>query len=418
MGKSTLFNRVVKRRKSIVENIGSTTRDRISEVASHNEVSFELTDTGGLDFDKKLPLSQLVEKQVMRAIKDADKILFVCDVTSGVAPLDQDVCDLLRKSGKETILVVNKMDNEELLREMAEFYRLGLGEPMPVSSLHNKGIGELLDEVVKRSIGTDSQPSRQDPVLRLAIVGRPNAGKSSFVNTLAGEDRVIVSNEPGTTRDSVDTHFEQDRLSFVVTDTAGIRSKSKIKDSVTYFSIMRTKESIEKSDACIILLDGMVGVEKEDFKIIAIAQGSLKPFIIAVNKWDLCIEKGVDAKEYEKAIRKSLDFIYGAPILFISALTGKGVLRAAQKITELIKESKRLFSTSLLNEILKTLVVKPTKVYSVSQVKCSVPKFEIIAKKPESIDASTRNYIVNSFRASLKLKGIPVEVTFRKKRFR
>lgn len=418
VGKSTLFNRILKRRKAIVEEISSTTRDRVKEIVRYNGISFELIDTGGMDFDKLLPLSRLVEKQVMLAIEEADKILFVCDVKDGVLPLDQNICELLRKSGKETMLLVNKVDDQNLLRGLTEFYSLGLGDPMPVSGLHGKGIEELLNTIIKTIVNVDDCFPRRDPTLKIAIVGRPNAGKSLFINTLAGEERIIVSSEPGTTRDSVDTHFEKDKKFFVITDTAGMRSKSKIKDSVTCFSIMRTKESIKKSDACIILLDGMQGLGKEDFKIIDVVQSSHKPFVIAVNKWDLCIKTEVNAKDYEKAIRGHLRFIYGTPILFISALTGKGILKAIDKAIELVERSRKLFSTSLLGEILKTLTIKSTKVYSVSQLRCAIPKFEIIVKRPELIDGPTKNYIANTFRDALDLKGVPVEIVFRKKRFK
>jgi GTP-binding protein len=417
VGKSTLFNRIVKRRKSIVEKLGPTTRDRIAEIVKYNQTSFELIDTGGMHLDKTLPLSHLIERQVLLAVKEADRVLFVCDVKNGILPLDREICELLRKSGKETVLVINKVDNQSLLSELTEFYGLGIGDPVPVSSLHDKGIAELLDIITKDSSAEGHRPSRQDSTLRLSVVGKPNAGKSSFVNALAGEERIIVSEEPGTTRDSVDTHFEEDRRSFIITDTAGIRSKSKINDPIIYFSVVRTKESMEKSDGCIILLDGMVGVGKEDFKIIDMAQRLHKVFVIAVNKWDLCVKEGVNTKDYEKAVRQSLRFIHGAPILFVSALTGKDILKTVNKAAELVEISRKSFSTSRLNEILKGLTIKSTKVYSVRQIKYRVPKLEVIVKKPESIDRSTKKYTENRFREALGLQGIPVEIVFRKKKF-
>ena len=421
VGKSTLFNRIIKKRKTVVEKKQSTTRDRVSEVIEWDGSFFELVDTGGMDFNRAEVLASLVEKQVISAIKEADRILFVCDVKTGLMPLDERICELLRKFNKKTIVVVNKVDNESMVQDALEFHKLGLGEVMAVSAEGGLGIADLLDiatDIEDEKKAFISLDETKKKIIKLAIVGKPNAGKSSFVNTVLGQERVIVSSEPGTTRDSIDTYFEKDRKRFVIIDTAGIRSKKKIKDNVTYFSILRTKESVKKSDVTIIVIDGMDGITKEDFKIIDTVQQSLKPFILAINKWDLCAKEGISMKDYEQNIRKGLNFIYKAPLLFTSAVTGKDILKALEVAYNLAERSKKNFSTSLLNEMLKSFVIKETRLYSISQIKNSLPEFEIIAKSPEAIGESTKNYITNKLRKNLGLEGIPIKLNFRKKRFK
>lgn len=417
VGKSTLFNRMVKRRKAIVEKAESTTRDRISEVIDHEGCLFELSDTGGVDLSNKQDIPEQVEGQVFSAVKQADKIILVCDAKTGVVPLDRKISEFLRRFNKKIILVVNKVDNRELLQNNLEFYSLGLGEPVQVSALHGSGVGDLLD-IIARDIKPGGEALNCHlSTIRLTVAGRPNSGKSSFVNSVLGEERVIVSPEPGTTRDSVDTYFERQGEKFVIIDTAGMRSKGKIKDEVTYLSIVRTEESIKKSDVVLLLMDGIEGVTKEDFRIISVLQDSLRPFALAVNKWDLCRKEGVKAKDYESAIRKSLRFIYNAPVIFMSALTGEKVSNALDTVSELAKKSRMNFSTSRLNEILKQISIKTTRLYSISQVKNTIPEFEIIAKKPSVINEPEKRHVMNILRKELELDGIPVKLNFRKKRF-
>lgn len=417
VGKSTLFNRIAGRRRAIVERAESTTRDRITEIVNYAGRSFEIIDTGGLDFFNKKDIPAQVEKQVMTAVKQADRIIFVCDIKTGATPLDHRIGELLRRFNKKVTLVVNKADNKKLSETSIEFYSLGFGEPLAVSSLHGLGVGDLLDLIIT-GFEPDSGFRGSGDAVKLAVVGRPNSGKSSFVNSVLGEERVIVSPEPGTTRDSVDTCFEVRGKRFVIIDTAGIRSRGKIKDDVTYFSIVRTEESVKRSDVVLVILDGMVGVTKEDFRIIALAQNYMRPLALAVNKWDLCVKRGVKEKDYESAIRRSLRFIYYAPVLFVSALTGKDVQKALDVSYTLAKKAQTNFSTSLLNEILRHVAIRATRLYSVRQINNAAPEFEIIAKAPSAINDHERRHIANILRKELGLDGIPIKISFKKKKFR
>lgn len=426
VGKSTLFNRVIRKRKAIVEKAEATTRDRISEIVIYCGYTFELVDTGGVEFNNKKDLFRQVERQVIEAVKQADVVLFVCDAKDGVMPLDQRIGYLLRSFNKKIILVINKADNKNLLQNSLEFYSLGFGEPVAVSSIHGSGVGDLLDVVyldltkMGKAEPCPDSGNGQGPALpvKLSVVGRPNSGKSSLINTILGEERVIVSPEPGTTRDSVDTYFEKNGKRFILIDTAGIRSKGKIKDEVTYFSIVRTENSIKRSDAILVLLDGVLGVTKEDYRIIDLVQSYMKPFVLAVNKWDLCLEKGLRVKDYELAIRGSLKFIYNAPVLFISALTGTNVEKVLDSLCALTEKTRKNFSTSRLNDILRQIKIKSTRLYSIRQAKNSLPEFDILVKKPTAINESDRRCVINILRSELNLGGVPIKINFRKKQFR
>lgn len=414
VGKSTLFNAIIKKRKAIVEKSSATTRDRITSIVAWQGKSFELSDSPGLDFAKKEGLCELVKKQVLSAIEDTGHILFLCDVKTGPVSLDYDICSMLRKSGKKITLVVNKVDNKILSEKALEFYNLGMGDPVSVSSLHATGIADLLDICV-RHIGTAPGYSIKTRAIKLAIVGRPNSGKSSFVNAVLGEERVVVSPEPGTTRDSVDTYFEINNKPFVVIDTAGIRSKRKIKDAVTYFSILRAQESIKKSDVVVIILDAPLGATKEDSKIISLVQKALKPCVFAVNKWDLAKKEKINKVEYEQALRSMLAFSYHTPIVFISALKKENIYTVLEIAEELALKSKKNFSTSDLNHILKSIDFRPTRLYSIRQVRNAPPEFEVFAQNPALIDNSNKSYVVNRLRERLGLEGVPIPISFRKK---
>ena len=422
VGKSALFNRIVKQRKAIVEKFGPTTRDRISAIVKWSDKTIELIDTPGLDFDKKEDLSKLIKKQIMLAVKEADQLIFVCDAIDGIMQMDREICDMLRKTDKKITLAVNKVDSGNLTQKANDFYGLGFGEPMFISSLHGLGIGDLLDKITGNitpaTITSLGYGASLEHAVRLAVVGKPNVGKSSFVNSILGEDRVTVSEIPGTTRDSIDTYFGKGRQSFIIIDTAGIRSKAKIKDAVTYFSILRTEESIKRSDVAVIIADAPLGITKEEHRIIDIVQKNLKPFILAINKWDLAEKEGVKKIEYEKVIRENIRFMYNAPIVFISALKKINLAAAIDLAYELAEKTKKNFSTSDLNAILKSIEFNPTKLYSMRQVKNSPPEFEIIVKSPEAINSSEVSHLVNIFRKKLNLEGVPVVIKFRKKQFK
>ncbi|MDO8602649.1 MAG: ribosome biogenesis GTPase Der [Candidatus Omnitrophota bacterium] len=421
VGKSTLFNRILQRRKAIVEEFGPTTRDRIGAIVKWSGKTFELIDTPGLNFEKKENLSMLIEKQIMLGIKEADQLIFVCDAISGILQMDYKICEMLRKADKNVILAVNKVDSRNLMQKMSNFYSLGFGEPMTISSLHGLGIGDLLDKVVTNivrvSADTKSAGASREPI-KLAIIGKPNVGKSSFVNGILDEERITVSDIPGTTRDSIDTYFEKDKKSFTIIDTAGIRSKAKIKDAVTYFSILRTEETIKRSDVAVILIDAPLGITKEEHRIIDIVQKNFKPFILAINKWDLAEKEGIKKSGYEKVIRENIRFMYNAPIVFMSALKKSNLVEVVDKAYELAEKSRKNFSTSDLNSILKAVDFNPTKLYSIRQMRNSPPDFEIIVKNPEDIKSTEKSHLVNIFRKKLRLEGIPVIIKFRKKEFK
>jgi GTP-binding protein len=422
VGKSALFNRIVKQRKAIVEKFGPTTRDRISAIVKWSDKTIELTDTPGLDFDKKEDLSKLIEKQIMLAVKEADQLIFVCDAIDGIMQMDREICAMLRKTDKKITLAVNKVDSGNLTQKANDFYGLGFGEPMFISSLHGLGIGDLLDKITDNiapaTLASLGYGVSLEHAVRLAIVGKPNVGKSSFVNSILGEDRVTVSEIPGTTRDSIDTYFGRDRQSFIIIDTAGIRSKAKIKDAVTYFSILRTEESIKRSDVVVIIADAPLGITKEEHRIIDIVQKNLKPFILAINKWDLAEKEGVKKIGYEKVIRENIRFMYNAPIVFMSALKKTNLAAAIDLAYELAEKTRKNFSTSDLNAILKSIDFNPTRLYSVRQIKNSPPEFEIIAKSPEAIKDSEASHLINIFRKKLNLEGVPVVIKLRKKQFK
>ncbi len=421
VGKSTLFNRVLQRRKAIVEEFGPTTRDRIAAVVKWADKTFELVDTPGLDFEKKENLSKLIEKQIMFAVKQADQLIFVVDAVSGIMQMDHKICSMLRKTDKHIILAVNKVDNIGVFQNMADFYALGFGEPIGISGLHGLGIGDLLDRVADNIVSEPSSSSGRETgpePTKLAIIGKPNSGKSSFVNAILGEERITVSDMPGTTRDSIDTYFEKDRHSFIIIDTAGIRSKGKIKDAVTYFSILRTEETIKRSDAVVILIDAPLGITTEDHRIIETVQKNFKPFILAVNKWDLAEKEDVKKSGYEKVIRETVKFMHNAPIVFMSALKKTNLMQTLDLAYELAEKSRKNHSTSDLNSFLKAIEFGPTRLYSIRQVRNSPPEFEIIAKKPEVIKDSEKSYLINIFRKKLHLEGVPVIIKLRKKEFK
>jgi GTP-binding protein len=416
VGKSTLFNRVLKKRKAIVEKFGPTTRDRITAMVKWSGRLFELIDTAGLDFEKKTDIASIIERQILAGIREADQVIFVCDAMDGVMQLDYRIGALLRKSNKRIVLAVNKTDSKKSIDNMLDFYSLGLGDPLSISALHGKGIADLLDNIVLNMPEADIDTVR-DYAVRLAIVGKPNAGKSSFVNSILGEERIVVSDIPGTTRDSIDTYFEKEGKPFILIDTAGIRSKRKIKDAVTYFSILRAEETVKKSDVAVMLLDAPLGITKEDYKIINLLQKYSKPFILAVNKWDLAEKNKITENEYESAIRATVRFIYNAPILFISALKGVNLMAVMDIAYELAEKSKKNFSTSGLNEILEGIDFSCTKLYSIRQLSNAPPEFEIVAKNPETIKAEHINYLSNIFRRELNLEGVPIIIRFRRKHF-
>ncbi|HHX55466.1 MAG TPA: ribosome biogenesis GTPase Der, partial [Clostridiales bacterium] len=352
VGKSTLFNALAGERISIVEDTPGVTRDRIYADVDWLNHNFTLIDTGGIEPDSKDIMLTYMRNQAEVAIDTADVIMFLVDVRQGLIDADFKVADMLRKSGKEVILVVNKVDDfQKFMPDVYEFYNLGIGEPFPVSASGKLGIGDMLDELVSKFPDKEAK-DQEDESPRIAIVGKPNVGKSSIVNKLAGEDRVIVTNIAGTTRDAIDTVVKYHDNEYVFIDTAGLRRKSKVKENIEYFSIVRTVAAIDKSDVVIIVIDAVEGVTEQDAKIIGIAHDRGKGIIIAVNKWDAIEKDNKTTLEYTDKIRKTLSFVPYAEIVFISALTGQRLNKLFELIEQVIQFQNLRVPTGVLNEIL------------------------------------------------------------------
>ena len=423
VGKSSLFNRFIGERHAVIEEKEGTTRDRNEKELSIGGKSFVLVDTGGFLSGVKDEMAGLVEKQIKKAIGLSDLFLFVCDVEKGPMPLDIELSGLLRKSGKKIILVVNKVDNEKRTENLPEFYVLGLGDPVGISCAHNLGI----DKVLKEFLESLPEESQVDPVTRhpikIAIVGRPNVGKSSFLNRVLDEERVIVHEEPGTTRDSIDSYFDKDGISYLLIDTAGIRHKKKVKNAVDVFSMMRAKESIDHSDVAFFLVDGMEGVTKDDGKIFDYIRYRGKGCAIIVNKWDLV--KGIETSRYTNAIYRKMPEAKNFPVAFVSAKTGRNVLTSFHLATTL-KTNLDLFISpeelkDFLNEISLEQVCVPrgervTKFFYIVQSQISPKEFIVFVGDPRFVNDFHTRFIENRLRENFPLTGVPLRIMYRRLR--
>lgn len=423
VGKSTLFNKVVGERAAIVKDIPGVTRDRLYRDADWLDTQFLLVDTGGLEPNTKDYILSKVKQQAMVAMEEADVILFVVDGKSGVTALDEEVATVLRRKKKPVILVINKIDNPTKQQDLLyEFYGLGFETVIPVSSEHKKNLGDLLDEV-KAAIETVEEIEVEEG-LKIAIIGRPNTGKSSLTNKIMGEERTIVSDMAGTTRDAIDTSFELEDRKYILIDTAGIRRKSKVDESLEYYSVLRAIKAIKRSDICFLILDGEEGITEQDKRIAGIAHEEKKPIIVTINKWDLVSKDTYTMKKYEEELRTHLQFLSYAPFEFISALTGKRVMNLIEKSNSIYEEYNKRISTGLLNQVLKeatTLTPPPTrkgrvlKINYATQVSTAPPKFVLFANSPELVHFSYVRYIENKFREAFGFDGSPIEIVINKK---
>ena len=424
VGKSTLFNRIVGRRISITEDVPGVTRDRIYAEAEWLNKYFILIDTGGIEpFSEDTILSQ-IRRQAEMAIETADVIIFVVDGLGGITGPDMEIANMLRKSGKNILLVCNKIDTPKTPHDIYEFYELGLGDPIVISAEQSLGLGDLLDEVV------DKFPSEKDTdydenIVKIAVIGKPNVGKSSLINNILGEERVIVSNIPGTTRDAIDTYFERGDEKYVFIDTAGIRRKRSVFENVERYSVIRSYTAIERADVCILIIDGTEGVSEQDARIAGEAHEKGKWLIIAVNKWDL-VEKSTNTNlEYEKKIREVLSFVTYAPIVFISAKTGKRVNKIFDLINNVYKNCTNRIKTGILNDIINEAVIlnqPPTdkgrrlKIYYGTQVGIKPPKFVIFINDKELLHFSYTRYLENQFRQNFGFEGTPIIIEYNERR--
>ncbi len=423
VGKSTLFNRIVGRRVAITEDTPGVTRDRIYAEAEWLNKYFTLIDTGGLEPESDDIFLKNIKKQVEVAIDTADVILFVVDGLHGVNPADRDIANLLRLVNKKVILVCNKIDSKQNVDHMFEFYELGLGNPIPVSAEQGLGIGDLLDEVIKH-FPENKETEYDEDIIRVAVIGKPNVGKSSLINRILGEERVIVTDIPGTTRDAIDTYFTHNGNRYMFIDTAGLRRKRNINEDVERYSVIRTLSAVDRSNICIMMIDGTVGVTEQDTKIAGYAHDNGKGMIIAVNKWDIVEKDHNTYLKMEKDIREKLVFASYAPIVFISAKTGKRIDRLFEMIEAVNNNYNLRISTGVLNDIINEAVLMnqpPSdkgvrlKIYYGTQVSVRPPKFLIFINKKELMHFSYERYLENQIRQYFGFDGVPIRFEFKEK---
>ena len=425
VGKSTLFNKLIGERRSIVEDTPGVTRDRIYADAEWNDHRFLLVDTGGIEPKSDDTILKQMRNQAEIAIATADVIVFMCDIHAGLVADDRDIAIMLKKSGKPIVLVVNKVDRVgELPYEFYEFYELGFDrEPIALSSLHGTGSGDLLDAVIEEC-RFDENEQDDDNVINVAVIGKPNAGKSSIINRMCGEDRVIVSDIAGTTRDAVDTRIENAHGVYNFIDTAGIRRHSKVEDRIEKFSVIRANMAIERADVCLLMIDAQDGVTEQDEKIAGLAHEAGKSCIIVINKWDAIEKENNTVKEYNKRIRTALAYMPYAPIVYVSALTGQRVANLYEMINQVYAEARKRITTGVLNDLLNdatTRVQPPSdkgkrlKVYYMTQTSVAPPTFVIFCNSEELFHFSYRRYIENCLRDTFGFEGTPIKIVIRQR---
>lgn len=424
VGKSTLFNRIAEERISIVEDTPGVTRDRIYAEAEWLNHKFTLIDTGGLEPESDDIILKQMYTQAQIAIETADVILFVVDVKTGVTDADMQVANILRKANKPIVLAVNKMDDlRKYGMDIYEFYQLGIGEPFGVSAGQAIGLGDLLDEVVK-NFPKETAYDEEDDTIKVAIIGKPNVGKSSLINRILGEERVIVSDIAGTTRDAIDTPYEKDGQKYVFIDTAGMRRQSKIKESIEKYSIIRAVAAVERADVCVIMINATEGITDQDTKIAGIAHEAGKPTIIVVNKWDLIEKDNKTMNNFIKEIDKEFKYMSYAPKMFISALTGQRVHKLFETINYCSQNSTRRISTGMLNDVLIEAMAlnqppaekgRPLKIYYITQVSVKPPTFILFVNDTELLHFSYKRYIENQLRDAFGFNGTPIHFITRNK---
>lgn len=426
VGKSTLFNAIVNKRISIVEDIPGVTRDRIYFDAEWLNKEFTMIDTGGIEFVTagSHVIPKMMRLQAQLAIEEADVILFVVDGKTGVVPADEEVANILRSSGKPVILVVNKIDSQAQEANIYEFYNLGIGDPIGISAKNLMNLGDLLDDVVKNFPDAGTTESEEDTI-HVALIGRPNVGKSSLTNALLGQERVIVSDVAGTTRDSIDTHWTHGDQKFVLIDTAGMRRKAKIDAPVERYSIVRSLRSVDRADVVVLVLDATDGVTEQDKKIAGYAHEAGKGMIIVVNKWDLIEKDDKTTNKFTEDIYDEMGFLQYAPILFASALTKQRIHRLADMIKFVSEQQHMRISTSVLNQVLSDAQsVNPVpsrngrvpKIYYMTQASVKPPTFILFVNEPELIHFSYMRFLENRLRESFGFEGTPIRLILRGKK--
>ena len=424
VGKSMLFNKLVGRRLSIVEDTPGVTRDRLYAECEWRGRKFDIVDTGGIEPGTTTEILSFMRKQAEIAISHADVIVFLCDIKTGLTAADQDVANMLLRARKPVILAVNKMDQVGMTNpDIYEFYNLGLGDPVAVSAIHGHGTGDLLDACFD-FFPPEEEEEEEDDVIKVAVIGKPNVGKSSLINKILGEERVIVSDMAGTTRDAVDSYFENSEGKFLLIDTAGMRKKSKVNDQIEKFSVLRAAMAIERSDVCLIMIDANEGVTEQDTKVAGMAHEAGKACILVVNKWDAVEKDGKTMDRMRNDIRRDLAYMTYAPVIFISALTGQRVPRLFQLIKYVNDQAATRITTGMLNSLLADATARvqpPTdkgrrlKIYYMTQAGTRPPHFVCFCNDAKLFHFSYQRYLENQIRATFGLEGTPIRLTIRQR---
>lgn len=430
VGKSTLFNRLLEQRKAIVDDVAGVTRDRQYGIADWNGKTFNVIDTGGFVAKSEDVFEREIRKQVHIAMEEADLILFVCDTTTGVTAQDEDMADVLRRSPKPVLLVVNKVDNSERALYATEFYSLGFEKTFFISSISGSGTGEVLDEVAAQitpdnefeEIETDKEGN---PIPKFAIIGQPNAGKSTLLNALINQERTIVSDIAGTTRDTIHTHYKLFGKEFMLIDTAGIRKKKNVHEDLEFYSVIRAIKAMDEADVCMLLIDAEQGVTAQDVSIFSLAARKGKGIVILVNKWDLVQNKETNtARDYEKQLKERIAPFTDVPVIFISAQDKTRIFQGMEKALEVYDNRCRRIPTSVLNEIMQREMERypppftrgyAVKIKFVQQVPTAVPSFAFFANHPDGVKEPYKNFLENKLRSHFSFSGVPVRIFIRKK---
>jgi GTP-binding protein len=425
VGKSTFFNRLLEQRKAIVEDTPGVTRDRQYGVAEWNGKTFNVIDTGGFVPDSEDVFEREIRKQVKIAVEEANAIIFMGDAATGITDLDDAMADILRRSTKPVLLVVNKVDNNERMLEASEFYSLGFEHVFFVSSISGSGTGEILDELTAKMKDDEEAISEEERALpKFAIIGQPNVGKSSLLNALIGQERTIVSDIAGTTRDTIHTRYNLFQKDFILIDTAGIRRKTKVHEDLEFYSVIRAIKALDEADVCLLMLDAEKGITAQDLNIFSLAARKGKGIVVLVNKWDLVSKETNTARDYEKTLKERLAPFSDVPILFISAKEKTRILKAIEMALDVYENRQRKIATSKLNEVmLKAIesyhppVVRghPVSIKYVTQLPTFVPSFAFFCNFPDDIKQPYKNYLENQLRENFQFTGVPVRLFFRKK---
>jgi GTP-binding protein len=421
VGKSTLFNRLTESRKAIVDDFSGVTRDRHYGVAEWTDKHFTVIDTGGYVANSEDVFEAAIREQVVIAIEEATVLLFMVDVTTGITDLDDEIAQLLRRSKKPVYIVVNKVDNNALQNDAAVFYGFGLGEIYPISSMTGSGTGDLLDDVITHF---EDVVEEENALPKLTIVGRPNVGKSSLINALMGKDRNIVTPIAGTTRDSIHIHYNQFGHEFMFIDTAGLRKKTKVKENIEFYSVMRTIKALEEADVVILMIDAVEGLESQDVNIFHLAEKNKKGIVILVNKWDLIEKNNQTVKQFEEQIRQKLQPFTDIPIIFTSVVNKQRIFQAVETALDVFKNRSKKIPTSKLNDVMLPIIEnypppsqkgKYIKIKYITQINASSPMFAFFCNLPQYIKEPYKRFVENKLREHFDFKGVPIQIYFRQK---